>query len=272
MQIDVVIVDVVETASKKFYSSYPDVTRKRLLIAGLNRNTIPEDNSVGFSQTKAADPDAKEIPLGAVNTTVTVQAGAGPALLTEGVLNAASLQPGPVAPDEVVSLIGSSLGTKVLIDGLAVPVLYAAPNQINAALPKSLAGAREVLLETESEGRIRASVRLPVTAVSPGLFTVDGSGTGQGIALNEDQTANGPSNSALRGSVVTIYATGIGENGLRVLIGGIPADVVSTTILAPAIVQIQFRVPEGVERGMVVSIVLETGSSSSQPGVTLAIH
>ncbi len=69
------------------------------------------------------------------------------------VVSAADFKPGPVAPGSIVSLFGSNLapsgtefasappwsksveGTSVFIDGLAAPLLYVSPTQINAQVP-----------------------------------------------------------------------------------------------------------------------------------------
>ena len=51
-----------------------------------------------------------------------------------------------------------------------------------------------------------------------GLFTVDGSGSGQVVALNQDGSLNNGANPAKAGSVVTLYATGQG------FISGMPPD------------------------------------------------
>ncbi len=50
-----------------------------------------------------------------------------------------------------------------------------------------------------STGERVAAVRMPVLGSRPGIFTVDGSGRGQGAILNEDGTLNSPSNPARKG-------------------------------------------------------------------------
>jgi uncharacterized protein (TIGR03437 family) len=53
-------------------------------------------------------------------------------------------------------------------------------------------------------------VLLNVAITSPGLFSADGSGFGQGYILNKDGTLNSPANPAAPGDKITIYATGVG--------------------------------------------------------------
>jgi uncharacterized protein (TIGR03437 family) len=69
-----------------------------------------------------------------------------------------------------------------------------------------------------------------VTAVADSVlavFTEDG-GAGQAAATNEDGTANSLGNPALRGSIVTIFATGEGQTspaGISLTMGGEPATI-----------------------------------------------
>jgi uncharacterized protein (TIGR03437 family) len=43
-----------------------------------------------------------------------------------------------VAPGEIVSIFGSSLAAaQVLFDGIAAPILYSSPTQVNAVVPWS---------------------------------------------------------------------------------------------------------------------------------------
>ena len=46
---------------------------------------------------------------------------------------------------------------------------------------------------------------------SPGIFTLNSSGSGQAAVVNENGTVNGPENPAPRGTVVSIYGTGEGQ-------------------------------------------------------------
>ena len=55
------------------------------------------------------------------------------------------------------------------------------------------------------------------------MFTLDSSGNGQVVAINQDGTVNGPTNAAARGSVVLLYATGEGATAPAVPNGTITA-------------------------------------------------
>jgi uncharacterized protein (TIGR03437 family) len=54
------------------------------------------------------------------------------------------------------------------------------------------------------------SFSAPVAQAEPGIFTADGSGSGQAAALNQDGSLNSGSNPAAQGSIVTLFATGLG--------------------------------------------------------------
>jgi len=315
--IALVVADSVRVSGKDLYVADLAPNRKRILVAGLNQNLIPDGvlfqafvnvrpevptgtYSLGIVQPIASDPAGRAVTLSATPCVITVQAGQGSALSEEGVLNAASLLAGPIAPGELITLIGSSIGpqmpvqpqggnvetllggTRVLFDGVAAPLLYAASDQINVVVPNLVANLDRVLIETDSEGRVLSSIIVPVAAVSPGLFTASGTGTGQGVALNEDATWNGPDNPVPRGSTVTIFATGTGEMDetgprlpMQVRIGGLDAEIISagaTSSVIPAVTQIRCRVPAGILPGVSVPVVLEIGARSSQASVTIAVR
>ena len=51
---------------------------------------------------------------------------------------------------------------------------------------------------------------MAVAEYAPGLYTANQQGTGQALALNQDNTKNSTSNPAARGSVVQLFGTGQG--------------------------------------------------------------
>jgi len=118
-----------------------------------------------------------------------------------GVANAAGPTiSGRVVPGEVISIYGSGLGSQVLVDEIAAPVLYSSPTQINAVVPFEVEGRDRI---TVSAGSARAVLAL--TAAQPEIFkTADG----YAAALNEDGTINSKTNPAKSGSLVTVWGTG----------------------------------------------------------------
>lgn len=200
--------------------------------------------------------------------------------------NAASLAPNRVSPGEIVSFFGSGIGppvgveasldaggrlpsslanTRVLFDGNPVPLLYVRSDQINAVTPFGLFGKTTTQVEIEYQGRKSPAFTLPVTSATPGIFTVDSSGSGQAAALNEDGSVNSPSNPARLGSIVVLFATGAGplnpvpEDGTVIqgspprtlpasaYIGSCPAEVLysgSAPGLIAGAIQVNLRVPD----------------------------
>jgi uncharacterized protein (TIGR03437 family) len=65
----------------------------------------------------------------------------------------------------------------------------------------------------------------------PGIFSLDGSGYGQSLILNEDGSANSPANPAPRGSIITLYATGGGETASGVEDGQLLGNILPQTSL-----------------------------------------
>jgi uncharacterized protein (TIGR03437 family) len=117
--------------------------------------------------------------------------------------------------------ISDNLGdVQVLVAGQPSPVLYSSPSQINFQVPSAtpIGGLQEIQVVLESTGQVLASWLFNIYAVSPGLFTVDGTGSGQLVATNQDGTINNSTHPAKAGSYVTLYGTGQG------LVSGMPPD------------------------------------------------
>lgn len=242
---------------------------------------------------------------------------AQPVVTAAGVANAASLTAGAVAPGEIVSIFGSALGpaagaigqftypslvsnalegVHVLFDGVPAPITYAGAGQVNAVVPYEVAGESTTQLQVEYLGAVTAPVSLPVTAVSPGIFTAAASGTGQAAIVNiADFTVNSATNPAARGAYVSIYGTGLGVTTPASTDGMLAAspfgqanpnlavtvtmgDIVCVTNYvgaAPGLIagalQINAQVPAGVTPGPSVPLVVTIGGVPSRPGVTLAV-
>lgn len=184
-------------------------------------------------------------------------------------------------------------GTRVLFDGNLAPIVYTQANQVSAVVPYSVASKRSVQAQVEYQGQRSSAVALSVAAASPGLFTIDASGTGQGAILNQDNTLNSAANPASRGSIIVLYATGEGQTDpagvdgkpaapplpaplltVSVMIGGVNAGVEyagGAPGLVAGVMQINVRIPASAPTGDAIPIQLHIGSASSQAAVTLAV-
>src|SRR5262249_14130703 len=152
----------------------------------------------------------------------------------------------------------------------------------------STSGSAE--LNIEALGYRSEPLLLPAAPATPGLFTTDGSGTGQAVALNQDGTFNSTANPAGKGDVVTIYGTGFGST-MPISLDGVLTDSsllnialpVSVTVAgkdapvtyagsAPGLIsgisQIQFRVPGGLQSGAVI-VVASVGDVASPESATI---
>jgi uncharacterized protein (TIGR03437 family) len=222
------------------------------------------------------------------------------------VVNAADLRAGPVAPSEVVVLYPTGAGpspmvpwavdalhmskysvdslgdTRVLFDGVAAPMVYAESGRVCAIVPYRVAGKKTTEVVVEYRGQRSSPVVLPVVPSAPAVFTLDASGVGEAAMLNETGCCNSVRNPAVRGTIVSLYATGEGYplpgavNGpvarlpVRVTVGGVPAQILWTGNMG--VLQVNFRVPANAPVGDAVPLVLTVGTAHSSAPVTMAIR
>ena len=207
-------------------------------------------------------------------------------------VNGASWQVGPIAPNTILTLFYGNLPgvqpLQALIDGQSVEVLYNGPTQLNFVVPPTAVLQTSVLLQISSAGNLLLSTPQQIVNASPALFTVNQSGTGQASVLNQDYSYNGPNFPAARGSIIMAYGTGFGvanpagQDGLSWLtatvsatIAGLPADVTFAGLApgyTPGLQQINIRIPEGAPVGAAVSLRLQVGVHSTQMGTTVAVE
>lgn len=283
--------DAVSNSGKSLYHADLAPNKRRFLVVGLNQNPIPSGTLINllvylnsnassgsypliFSNIVATDRYGLAEPTTGVDGAVMVQAATG-------VVNGASLLPGPVAPGEFVRLAGAWAGlapaeTRVLFDGTAAPLFSVAPGAIEVIVPDAVSGKTATRLQVTSGGRVIADVLLPAAGAAPGIFTLDSSGIGPGAALNQGSSVNSPSNPAATGAEVALFATGTGQNlPVSVRIGGVEAEVLyagaAPTFFAGVDLVI-CRIAAGAASGLAVPVVIRAGTASSQPGVTLAVR
>ncbi len=208
-------------------------------------------------------------------------------------LGPAQLQTATLTPDR--GYIANSLaGARVLFDGIASPLVYVSEHAVAAVVPYEAALAATAHVQVEYQGVRSDAFTVPVTAIAPALFTIDSSGGGPGAILNADHTVNSAINPAARGAVVSIYGTGEGITNppgvdgrvaldllpvpaqpCTVNIGGHSAEVLYCGAAGGAtagLLQVNARVPDGVEPGPAVPVTIAIGGTPSQSGVTIAIE
>ena len=142
--------------------------------------------------------------------------------------NAATYFTTPVAPGEMVALIGNGLGptqgiqtqltqqspypttvsgVKVTFNGTPAPLLWVQNSQINAIVPWSLTPGGNTQICASLNGVPTNCLTWPVAQTAPAVLTVDGS---YAVAVNQDGTINSAKNPAAIGSIVAVWATGLG--------------------------------------------------------------
>jgi uncharacterized protein (TIGR03437 family) len=122
-------------------------------------------------------------------------------------------------------------------------------------------------------------LRLP----APGIFTSDQTGAGQAAALNvSDGTVNSAVNPVKIGGYISLYATGEGRTTVSsagmpprpilpesVTVGGIQGTVQyagGAPGQAAGLMQVNVQIPNGVQPGGYVPIVLHVGDVTTTPG------
>ena len=154
-----------------------------------------------------------------------------PAVNLTQVANAFSLQPGPIAPGEIVTIsvtgfaptqpmdIGLNLlaalvtnlgGVRVTFDGTPAYLMSISPGKIECIVPVEIAGQSSTLVQVNINASASNILSVSVAPTALGLLSSDGSGSGLANARNPDGTLNSASNPAPRGSAVTIFFTGAG--------------------------------------------------------------
>ncbi|MCX6634321.1 MAG: cohesin domain-containing protein, partial [Acidobacteria bacterium] len=224
--------DAVSNSGKSLYHADLAPNKRRFLVVGLNQNSIPSGTLIHllvylnpnasnglypliFSNIVATDRYGLAEPTTGVDGAVMVQAatGQGARLQPTGVVNGASLLPGPVAPGEIVRLVGSFVSpaspvlaeTGVLFDGTPASLFSAAPEAIEAIVPYAVSGKTLTRMQVTNGDRVIAELLLPAAAAVPGIFTLNSSGIGPGAVLNQDSSMNSPSNPAAQVSVVAVF-------------------------------------------------------------------
>ncbi len=202
------------------------------------------------------------------------------------VTNAASTQPGPVAPCEHVTLYGGFAGrdTRVWFDNNPGTILSKDDNQITVAAPFALAGRASTRVRVDVDSLVSRELELRVVDTAPGIYTANGSGRGLPKGVEEPVEA---------ASFVTIRMTGLGQtdppgqDGARVAegetwkplapvevkVGGLIAEVTGCQTPAGEVhgaMACQFRVPPGIEPGE-YPLLATVGGIATQPGVILRV-
>ncbi len=157
-------------------------------------------------------------------------------------------------------------GTVVRVNGIEAPILSASISRVDFLCPVALPGSTlEVALQTLSN--FARPVQTVSQEITPGIFSIDESGSGQGVITHSGtativMTPNYRylSRAALPGEPVTIYATGIeAAKEVSVVIGGV-ATTAQSIVAVPDLA--------GMYR---VSVVVPSGTAGGETSVSLKV-
>jgi uncharacterized protein (TIGR03437 family) len=193
-------------------------------------------------------------------------------------------------------------GVSVTIDGQPAAMVYVSQHQISAQIPYEAAVGTGKTIVVTNGANPAANGAIDITATSPGIFTITGSG--QAAALNTSATTgaitvNSATTPAHIGDTISLYMTGEGTYSstptpvdgyiipsgtlrpampqlvaapVTVTIGGVPATV---TYAGPfddgmlGVLEVDATVPTHTT-GKAVPVVASIGGNAAQTGVTIA--
>ena len=102
---------------------------------------------------------------------------------------------------------------QVMFNGSAAPLYYVSPTQISFYVPMNTSVDHDADIQViqKSTGRIIAAGSAPMNTYSPAILQLEFTGKLRRAAvLNQDGSINSPTNPAVRGSYIQIFATGQG--------------------------------------------------------------
>ena len=99
-------------------------------------------------------------------------------------------------------------GVSVLINNKPAPLYFVSPGQLNVLVPYATTGPTATIMV--QNGVNSNTVTVPVAATSPGIYTLDQSGSGGGAILHADYSLVNAAKPAIGGETVLIYLTGLG--------------------------------------------------------------
>jgi len=184
-------------------------------------------------------------------------------------------------------------GTSVSFNGIQAPIIYTWATQVAVVAPYGITGNTAQVTVTY-QGQSSAAFSIQVASAAPSIFTSDGSGKGQAAAVNQDNSLNTAGTPAKVGDVIVLFATGEGQTTpggvdgkpatiplpkpnlpVAVSIGGQPAQLQyfgGAPGEIAGLMQINAVIPNGIQTGSAVPVVLTVGGAASQAGVSIAVR
>ena len=245
-------------------------------VAG-TAESVPSPEAQAFIPTSVPGAAISPFISGLANAAAYTQAySPGMALSVFG----SQLAPSAMAASSV-PLPVSLAGVSAAVNGVAAPLYYVSPGQLNIQIPYEAAENGMATLQINNNGQA-TSQTFPLATAAPGIFT--------------DQTgAIVPNGSAVRGQITTLFVTGTGSTvppiptgaapaagtptanlpqpaqTTTVIVGDVPApiDFIGVPPGLVGVTQINFQVPSGVGIGMQSVVVTVGGISSASANLSV---
>jgi uncharacterized protein (TIGR03437 family) len=285
------------------------VSGTTFLMSGNNGTLLALTPSVDVNGTTNADTTTYLIMFGQQIPNLT---GPGIFLNPQGIVNAATYAPvgDSVSPGEFIQMYGSGFvasgsmtastlpfpqtldGVNVTINGVAAPMYYVSPGEIICIVPYELTGTTATIVVFNGPAQSN-SVTVGAAPSSPGVFSANDSGYGDGAITHVNNTSVNTNNPAQPLETVQMYVSGLGVlstpvtdgNGAvgiddavtkpLVYVNGVKADVGYWGLTVDAgLYQINFTVPAGTPTGeQTVGIFMLNGATGAYTqSITIAVQ
>jgi uncharacterized protein (TIGR03437 family) len=180
---------------------------------------------MSFPRSVAVNSAGKVYIADTGNHVIRTLTPAFPAISDNGVTNAASFV-NRISPGALASIFGTGFGTttfladdgfnwptsttnsvSVKVNGVAAPLYYVSPGQINFQVPWGTPTSGTVTVAVQVNGGSSNTASVAVGTAAPGLFNASGAAI---VQNTPDYSLNSTSNPAPAGSTIVAYLTGTG--------------------------------------------------------------
>jgi uncharacterized protein (TIGR03437 family) len=277
-----------------------------------NFNT--DDSSFGIWRLAVENntSDSRSGWITGISLTITGTPQVNPVTSAQTIVNAASITgAGTVAPGELISIFGVGIGpavavaapagalpttlggTTVNINGTPAPISYTSAFRADVQVPFTVVPGATIAVQVNFNNQTSSTATLNVLAAVPGVYTASAGGPGPVKAVNQTGALNSATNPAAKGSVITVYGSGLGAvnpavaagaappnsplstvvGDVGAFIGGVPALVMFAGLApgSPALYQINLQVPATAPSG-VQPLAIYSNGVATQNNATVVIQ
>ena len=235
-----------------------------------------------------------------------------PTISSQTIVNAASIAgAGTAAPGELLSVVGIGIGpavavaapagalpttlggTTVTINGTPAPIAYTSLYRADVQVPFNVTPGSTISVQVNFNNQTSTAATLNVMTAVPGVYTASTGGAGPVKAVNQSGSVNSVANPAPKGSVIVVYASGLGAVNPAVAAGAAPPNSPLSTVAGdvgafiggvaapvwfaglapgvPGLYQLNIQVPATASSGLQELLIYSYGAST-QKGATLVIQ